>query len=113
MKKQILAAIAVSLFIVSCTKSTSKTETTENPDGSVTTTTVTETTSGIIDTSKIDKARNDIKSGVDAAGNKIENTAEKVNQDLKKAGEDVKDAAAKGAQKVEEGARNLKEDLNK
>ncbi len=52
MKKHILAAFAVSAVIVSCTKSTSKTEKIENPDGSVTTTTTTESQTGLVDTAQ-------------------------------------------------------------
>ena len=76
MKKHILAAVAVSTLFVACTKSTT-TEKTENPDGSVTTTTTTELGTGLVDTSKIDKAKSDIKNTVDNAGDKIENTAQK------------------------------------
>jgi hypothetical protein len=67
MKKQILAALAISVFAVACTKSTSKTEQVENPDGSVTTTTttVTETPSGVVDTSKVNKAKEDVKAKLD------------------------------------------------
>jgi len=126
MRKQILAAMAISvLFMVACTKSTTKTEQVENPDGSVTTTTTTVTeTSAHVDTSKINKAKEDVKVKVDEAGNKIDNAAQKTKENLNEAGKDikqgaqeigkdVKDAAAKGAAKVEEGAKKLKEDLNK
>lgn len=126
MKKQIFAALIISAFIVSCTKSTTKTEQVENPDGSVTTTTttVTESSAGIVDTSKINKTKEDVKTKVDAAGNKINEAAQKTKADLNEAGKDikagakeigndVKDAAAKGAEKIEEGAKKLKEDLKK
>jgi len=124
MKKQILAAIAVSAFMISCTQSTTKTEKIENPDGSSITTTVTESHTGLVDTSKVDKARSDVKSTVDRTGEKIDKTAQKTKENLNEAGKDikagaqevgkdVKNAAAKGAAKIEEGAKKLKEDLNK
>ncbi|MDF2933858.1 MAG: hypothetical protein K0R36_3189 [Chryseobacterium sp.] len=122
MKKQIITAFAVSAFIISCTQSTSKTEKVENPDGSVTTTTTTESRTGFVDTAKVDKAKSDVKMTVSKTGEKIneagkdiKNEADKVGKDIKagakEVGNDVKDAAAKGAAKVEEGAKKLKEDL--
>lgn len=124
MKKQILAAFAVSAFVISCTQSTSKTETVENPDGSVTTITTTESQTGFVDTTKVDKAKSDVKTTVNKTGEKIneagkdiKSEAHKVGQDIKsgaqEVGKDVKNAAAKGAQKVEEGAKKLKEDLKR
>ena len=135
MKKQILAAFAVSAFFVSCTQSTTKTEKVENPDGSVTTTTVTESHTGIMDSTKIDKAKSNLENTVDKTGEKIDQTAQKTKQNLNEAGKDikteankigkdiksgaqavgkdVKNAAATGAQKIEEGAKKLKEDLKK
>lgn len=58
MKNQILSAVAISILAVSCTKSTTKTEQVENPDGSVTTTTttVTETSTGV-DSTKINETK--------------------------------------------------------
>lgn len=76
MKKHILSAVVVSTLFVACTKSTT-TEKTENPDGSVTTTTTTEIGTGLIDSSKVDKAKNDIQNTVDNASDKIDNTAQK------------------------------------
>lgn len=135
MKKQILVAIAVSAFIVSCKQSTSKTEKVENPDGSVTTITTTESRTGLVDSAKIDKTKSDIKNTVDKTGDKIEQTAQKAKEDLNAAGKDikseankvgkdiksgaqevgkdVKNTAAQGAQKVEDAAKKLKEDLKK
>ena len=124
MKKQILAAFAISAFIVSCTQSTTKTEKVENPDGSSITTTVTESQTGFVDTAKVDKAKSDVKTTVTKTGEKINETgkdikteAKKVGKDIKtgakEVGEDVKSAAAKGAQKIEEGAKKIKEDLKK
>lgn len=120
MKNYILTAVMISVLTVSCTKSTTRTE---NPDGSVTTTTVTEYSSGV-DTSKIIKVKEDVKIKVDEAGNTIDEAAQKTKEGLNKAGkdiktgakeigEDVKNAAAKGAEKVEEGAKKLKEDLKR
>ncbi|MBT2621398.1 MULTISPECIES: hypothetical protein [Chryseobacterium] len=126
MKKQILTVLMAAGLVVSCTKSTTKTEQVENPDGSVTTTstTVTQSPTDIVDTSKVNKAKEDVKAKVDAAGDKIDNAAHKTKTELNEAGKDikagakeigkdVKDAAAKGAGKVEEGAKKLKEDLKK
>lgn len=124
MKKQIVTALMVAGLVVSCTKSTTKTEQVENPDGSITTTstTVTQSPADIVDTTKINKAKEDVKAKVDATGDKIDNAAHKAKADLNEAGkdikagakelgQDIKDAAAKGAGKVEEGAKKLKEDL--
>ncbi|QQV02629.1 MULTISPECIES: hypothetical protein [Chryseobacterium] len=124
MKKHILAAFAATSMIISCKESTTKTETVENPDGSVTTITTTETRTGLVDSSKINQAKNDIKNTVDNAGQKIDNSAQKAKQDINAVGQDLKkgvqevsrdakDAAAKGAQKVEDGAKKLKEDLKR
>lgn len=124
MKKHIIAAIAVSAFIVSCTQSTSKTEKIENPDGSVTTTTTTESRTGFVDTAKVDKIKSDVKSTVsktgetiNEAGKDIKTEANKVGKDIKsgaqEVGKDVKNTAAKGAQNIEDAAKKLKEDLKK
>ncbi|MDR6514917.1 hypothetical protein [Chryseobacterium camelliae] len=124
MKKQILAGLLVSVMVASCTKSTIKTEQVENPDGSVTTTTTVTENTGLVDTSKVNEARQNAKVKAHETGEKIDAAAQKTKQDLKEAGKDlkeagkeigndVKDAAAKGASKVEEGARKLKEDLKK
>ena len=135
MRKHILAAFAVSAFIVSCTKSTSKTERIENPDGSVTITTTTESQTGFADTAKIEKAKSDVKNRVDKTGDKIDQTAQKTKENLNEAGKDikaeankigkdiksgaqevgkdVKNTAATGAQKVEDAAKKLKEDLKR
>lgn len=126
MKKQIVTALMIAGLVISCTKSTTKTEQVENPDGSVTTTstTITQTPTNLVDSSKVNKAKEDVKTKVDAAGDKIDNAAHKTKAELNEAGKDikagakeigkdVKDAAAKGAGKVEEGAKKLKEDLKK
>jgi len=136
MKKQILSALMISIVLVSCTKSASKTEKVENPDGTITTTTTTESQTGLgVDTAKINQAKENTQTKIDEAGDKIDNaaenaknkintTADKAKEDLNKAGKDiktgaqevgkdVKNAAAKGASKVEEGAKKLKEDLSK
>ncbi|WP_374461557.1 hypothetical protein [Chryseobacterium taeanense] len=125
MKKNILSGLIVAILVVSCTKSTSKTETVENPDGSVTTTTTTVSENGIgVDTSKINDVKEKTRSRIDEASrtidkaaedakNKIDATADKTKENLHQAGQDVKKAAAEGASKVEEGAKKLKEDLSK
>jgi len=135
MKKNILSGLMIAALVISCSKSTSKTETVENPDGTVTsTTTVSESEIGV-DTAKINEVKEKTQSRIDEAGDKIDNVAEdakskidatadktkenlqKAGQDIKtganKVGNDVKDAAAKGAGKVEEGAKKLKDDLSK
>lgn len=124
MKKHIMAVFAASALIVSCTQSTTKTEKVENPDGSTTTTTVTESHTGFVDTAKVDKAKSDVKMTVSKTGEKINEAgkdikteADKVGKDIKsgaqEVGKDVKNTAAKGAQKIEDAAKKLKEDLKK
>lgn len=124
MKKNILSGLMIAALVVSCTKSTSKTETVESPDGTVTTTTTVSEGGLGVDTAKINEVKEKTESRIDAAGEKIDNaaedaknkidaTADKTKENLKKAGQDVKDAAAKGAGKVEEGAKKIKEDLSK
>jgi len=124
MRKHILAAFAVSALVVSCTKSTSKTERIENPDGSVTITTSTESQTGLVDTAKLEKAKSDVKTTVSKTGEKINRAGEnikteasKVGKDIKsgaqEVGKDVKNTAATGAQKVEDAAKKLKEDLKR
>ena len=124
MKKQILASLAASAIIVSCTQSTTKTEKVENPDGSTTTTTVTESSTGFVDTAKVGKAKSDVKNTVNKTGEKINEAgkdikteADKVGKDIKsgaqEVGKDIKNTAATEAQKVEDAAKKLKEDLKK
>jgi len=124
MKKNFLSGLMIAALMISCTKSTSKTETVENPDGSVTTTTTVSESGLGVDTAKINDVKEKAESRIDAAGEKIDNaaedaknkidaTADKAKTNLQKAGQDVKDAAAKGAGKVEDGAKKLKEDLNR
>lgn len=124
MKKNFLSGLMIAALMISCTKSTSKTETVENPDGSVTTTTTVSESGLGVDTAKINEVKKKTESRIDAAGEKIDNaaedaknkidaTADKTKENLQKAGQDVKDAAAKGASKVEDGAKKLKEDLSR
>lgn len=109
--KLFLAAGIVFLTLLSCKKSETKIETTENPDGSVTTTTIeTEKSSGL-DSAKINNTVDKAKDKLNTAGEKIDDAADKAGKKLKEAGKDVKDAAAKGAEKVEKGAEKVKEDL--
>ena len=113
MKKYFLTATVISLFLFSCKQSETKVETAENPDGTVTTTTVeTNKTTGL-DSTKVNATIDKTKENLDAAGKKIDAAADKAGEQLKKAGEDVKAAAAKGAEKVEQGAAKAKEDLQK
>lgn len=102
MKKYFLIAGAVALTVLSCKQSETKTETTENPDGSVTITTVETDKSTALDSATINATVDKAKEKLNVAG-----------ETLQKAGEDVKDAASKGAEKVEKGAEKVKEDLKK
>lgn len=135
MKKNFLSAVMMAAVIVSCTKSSVKTESTENPDGSITTTTTVSENGLGVDTAKINHVKENAQATINEADRKIDNAAEEarnkidatadrtkknlheagedIRQGAKEVGRDVKDAAAKGASKVEEGARKLKEDLKK
>lgn len=113
MKKYFLIATVISIGLMSCKKSEVKVETVENPDGSVTTTTVEQERSTTLDSVEINAKVDQAKDKLDEAGNKINAAADDAGRTLKKAGEDVKDAAAKGAEKVENGAEKIKEDLKK
>ena len=113
MKNYILTAAALSLLLISCKQSESKVETTENPDGSVVTTTIETEKSTALDSATINATVDKAKEKLNVAGEKIDEVADRAGTELKKAGEDVKDVAAKGAEKVEKGAENVKEDLKK
>jgi hypothetical protein len=111
--KIFLATGIVFLTLLSCKKSETKIETTENPDGSVTTTTIETDESSGLDSAKINNTVDKAKDKLNTAGEKIDDAADKAGEKLKEAGEDVKDVAAKGAEKVEKGAEKVKEDLKK
>ncbi|MCP2037199.1 hypothetical protein [Chryseobacterium sp. HSC-36S06] len=113
MNKYFLMAAAISVSAISCKQSETKIETTENPDGTVTTTTLETEKSTAFDSAKINATVDKAKEKLNVAGEKIDEVADRAGTELKKAGEDVKDAAAKGAEKVEKGAENVKEDLKK
>ena len=113
MKKYFLTAAVFSLMLMSCKQSETKVETTENPDGSVVTTTIETEKSTVLDSATINATVDKAKEKLNVAGEKIDEVADRAGTELKKAGEDVKDAAAKGAEKVEKGAENVKEDLKK
>ncbi|MDN4012128.1 hypothetical protein QX233_06650 [Chryseobacterium gambrini] len=69
MKKSILSVLMIAAVVVSCTKSTSKTETVENPDGSTITTTTTVSENGIgVDSAKINEVKENTQAKIDAAG---------------------------------------------
>ena len=102
MKNYLLGTAIISLGLLSCKKSEVNVETVENPDGTVTTTTVEKEHSTTLDSVKINATLDNAKEPLDEAG-----------QTFKQAGEDIKDAAAKGAEKVEKGAEKVKEDLKK
>ncbi len=110
MKKLMITGIT-SLALTACTKTETKIETFENPDGSVTTTVVeNEETTGL-DTVAITNTVENAKEKLDIAGEKIEKAADKAGTELKKAGEDVKVATKKGAEKVERSADKAEADL--
>jgi len=113
MKKYVLSSAAAALLFIGCKQSETKTETSENPDGSITTTTVETNKSTGLDSAKIQSAVDKAKEKLNVAGEKIDAAADKAGEGLKKAGEDVKDAAARGAEKVEKSAKKAKEDLKK
>ncbi|KMQ70491.1 hypothetical protein [Chryseobacterium koreense] len=113
MKTFFLAAGFISLSVIACKKSETKIETTENPDGSVTTTTIETEKATTVDTAKINATMDQAKEKLNKAGEKIDEAADHAGEKLKKAGEDLKDVAAKGAEKVEKGAEKVKEDLKK
>ena len=109
MKQYLLGAAIISLTLLSCTKSEINVKKVENPDGTITTTTVEKESSTTLDSVKINATVDNAKEKLDKAGNKIDEFATDGRTQLKKAGEDVKDAA----EKVEKGAEKLKEDLKK
>lgn len=113
MKKYILATALISVGLMSCKKSETKVLTTENPDGSVTTTTVQTEHTTALDSAKINNTVDQAKEKLNQAGEKLDAAANKAGEKLDKAGEDIKDASAKGAEKVEKGAEKVKEDLKK
>ena len=113
MKNYMIIAAAVSLTLLSCKKAEKRTETSENPDGSVTTTTIETEKSSSLDSARINETLEETKEKLNTAGEKLDDAADKAGHELKKAGEEVKDAAAKGAEKIEEGAGKVKEDLKK
>lgn len=113
MKKYFLSAMVISLSLASCKQSETKVETSENPDGTVTTTTVETQKSAGFDSAKINATVDKAKEKLEVAGDKIDAAADKAGDKLKKAGENVKEVAAKGAEKVEKGAEKAKEDLQK
>ena len=113
MKNYMIIAAAVSLALISCKKAEKRTEITENPDGSVTATTVETEKSTSLDSARINETVEKAKERLNSAGEKIDDAADKAGHELRKAGEEVKDAAAKGAEKVEKGAEKVKKDLEK
>lgn len=101
MKKNIVAAMVISLFFTSCTQSETKIETSENPDGSVTTTTLETEKTVYPDSAKINATVDKAKAKLEVVGEKLDAAAEKTGEKLQEAGENVKDAANRGAKKVE------------
>ena len=112
MNKFLIAGI-VSLSLTACKKSETKVETTENPDGTVTTTTIETEKTTALDSATVNATVEHAREKLNKAGEKIDEVADKAGDELQKAGSDVKDAAVKGAEKVESGAEKVKEDLKK
>ena len=106
MKKNIVSALVIALFFTSCKQTETKVETAENPDGTVTTTTIETQKSTNLDSAKVNAT-------VDQAKEKLNLSGEKIDAAADKAGEKLKEAAAKGAEKIEDGAAKAKEDLQK
>lgn len=113
MKPYFLGAAIISLTLLSCTKSEINVKKVENPDGTITTTTVEKESSTTLDSVKINATVDNATEKLDKAGNKIDAAAKDAGKTLKQAGEDVKYAAARGAEKVEKGAEKINEDLKK
>ncbi len=113
MKNYLLFAAVISLGLASCTNSETNVETVENPDGTITTTTIEKKRSTSLDTTNINTTVDQAKERLDQAETTIDAVAKGASKTFEKAGEDVKDAATKGAEKVEKGAEKIKEDLKK
>ncbi|UOE40978.1 hypothetical protein MTP09_13905 [Chryseobacterium suipulveris] len=113
MKSTILAAGIISLGLMSCKQSETKVETSENPDGSVTTTTFETEKTTALDSAKINATVDKAKEKLNEAGEKIDEAAKKAGEKLEKAGDDLKEATDKGAEKVQKGADKIKDDLKK
>lgn len=113
MKHFILPAIAISLFLMSCKQTETKVETSENPDGTVTTTTIETNKSTGFDSTKINNTVDKTKEKLNVAGEKIDAAAEKAGDKLNEAGKDIKEAAKKGADKVQKSVDKANEDLQK
>lgn len=101
MKSLVLSLIATTFTLISCTQSEKKIETSENPDGSLTTTTIETEKSIHPDSAKINATLDKAKEKLEVAGEKIDAAAEKAGEKLEQAGKDVKEAADRGAKKVE------------
>ncbi|MEC5158706.1 hypothetical protein [Chryseobacterium sp. MP_3.2] len=101
MKSLILSIVALTFTAVSCTQSETKIETAENPDGSLTTTTIETEKSLYPDSAKINATVDKAKAKLEIVGEKLDVAAEKTGEKLQQAGENVKDAANRGADKVE------------
>ena len=101
MKSFTFSLIALSFSVMSCTQSETKIETAENPDGSVTTTTVETEKSLYPDSAKINQTVDKAKAKLEVVGEKLDVAAEKTGEKLQEAGENVKDAANRGAKNIE------------
>ena len=91
MKNYILIAAIITLTFVSCKKSETKVGTSENPSGTITTTTIETDKSAGFDSTKINATVDKAKEKLEVAGEKIDEAADKEGEKLKKAGEDVKE----------------------
>ena len=101
MKSITFSLIALSFIFTGCTQSETKIETSENPDGSVTTTTLETEKTLYPDSAKINATVDKAKAKLEVVGEKLDAAAEKTGEKLQEAGENVKDAANRGAKKVE------------
>ena len=113
MKKNIVTALLIAVLFISCKQTETKVETAENPDGTVTTTTIETEKYTNLDSAKVNATVDKAKEKLNVAGEKIDEASDKAGAKLKEAGEKMKDAAANGAEKIEDGAAKAKEDLQK
>lgn len=113
MKNYFLLTACLLMSLSACKQSETKILTSENPDGTVTTTTVETEKSTGLDSAKINATVDKAKEKLNVAGEKIDDAADRAGETLQEAGEDLKVAAQKGAQKVEEGAEKVQNDLKK
>ena len=113
MKSITFSLIALSFTLIGCTQSEKKIETSENPDGSVTTSTLETQKTFYPDSAKINATVDKAKAKLEVVGEKLDAAAEKTGEKLQEAGENVKDAASKGADRIENSTQKTKVDIQK